>query len=169
MDDTPSDIKDKPIYTPIIADKKKKAIDLSDSDNDSDDQGGLTGVDNLNISARLKRLMRDTTLTNALDNDDDSDDDDPLKDNVFFRTPAAVKTPAVQSLLQTDPSPRPDKSNSDNSSSDNEEDDMAQQQQQKRRRQPEKTRQKKTLPTATTISDDNDDDGKKKKRPPKRA
>ena len=136
--DTPSNSKDMPNDTlltlnsdgndtPMVADKKKPTIDLTDSDNDSDDQGGLTGVDNLNISARVTRLMRGTTLTNALDNDDDSDDDDPLKDNVLFRTPAAVKTPAVKSLLQTDPSPRPDKSNSDNSSSDNEEDDMTQQ------------------------------------------
>lgn len=108
--------------TPMATDKKKTTIDLSDSDNDSDDQGGLTGVDNLNISARLKRLMRDTTLTSALDDDDDSDDDDdPLKDNVLFRTPAAVKTPAVQSLLRTEPSPRLDKSNYDDDSSSNDE------------------------------------------------
>lgn len=111
--------------TPMATDKKKTTIDLSDSDDDSDDQGGLTGVDNLNISARLKRLMRDTTLTSALDDDDDSDDDDdPLKDNVLFRTPAAVKTPAVQSLLRTEPSPRVDKSNNDDSS-DDEGNDMA--------------------------------------------
>lgn len=110
--------------TPMVTEKKKTTIDLSDSD--SDDQGGLTGVDNLNISARLKRLMRDTTLTSALDDDSDSeDDDDPLKDNVLFRTPAAVKTPAVQSLLRTEPTPRPDKSSSDKSS-DDEDDDTTQ-------------------------------------------
>ncbi|KAI9258986.1 MRC1-like domain-containing protein [Phascolomyces articulosus] len=80
---------------------------LSDSDDDDLD-ASFSGFDNLNLPARLKRLMRDTTLTkDNMEDDNDEDDsdneDDPIKDNALFRTPAAVKTAAIQEMLKKTP------------------------------------------------------------------
>ncbi|KAI9498638.1 MRC1-like domain-containing protein [Zychaea mexicana] len=177
-------LKDNAINTPESTGLNKtvlnKTANLSDSDDDDDLDAPFNGFDNLNLPARLKRLMRDTTLTkDGIDDDsDDSNDEkgDPIQDNALFRTPSALKSAAIQEMLKTAPPPAPAPATTESSSkvrrkktidfldqhsdySSSDDDQPAHSTPSRRRRQPQKKQQQKPKPKASA----------RKKRAPKKS